>query len=528
MFEPRPARASVILRLAATLVSACLFTACFPPLHLRALAWVALVPLLLALRASRPLPAAELALLWAMVMACGLTDWLPPAIADYYDQPLWLGIGLFLAATATMIAIYFAAFGAYCSFTRRGSRWTWPLLAAAAWVSAEFACSRMLTGNPWGLLGYTQAGLGPDEYSGYGALALRLLQSADLGGVYLSSFVILAANAALAQAWQSRLEQRGNAAKACLLSAALMAVAIGYGQWRLTQRFAEEATEIAVVQGNLDLGYRWRSSHYGKNLDSYLELTSQALRDSDIDLVFWPENAMTFFVDRRQDFRWTIAEVTQPAGVQLVAGGPRYQQRQQLPTRYYNSAFVLAADGELLATYDKQHLLPFAEYFPFGSLELLRRDFGRVSEISPGPHSAPLPTVAGRAAVTICNEVMFPRIVRERMGAGAAYLLNLANDGWMRSREFAEHQLALTTLRAIEQRRFLVRASTSGPSAIVDAHGRVVIRTQPFTRAVLRGALFAGDVRSVYSRFGDIFAWTCLILTTAVILKRVAYGASSG
>lgn len=508
-------RVSAIRPVALALVSAYLFTMCFPPLHLRAVAWVALAPLLLALNTSSLRRAAVLAFVWAVVMACGLTDWLPPAISLYYEQPLWLGIALFLAATVSMIAVYFAAFGAYCSLASRRLAWTWPLAVAAGWVAAEFACSRMLTGNPWGLVGYTQAGLRPSEYSGYGALALRIVQSADLGGVYLTSFVIVAANAALAQLWQTRLFKDRSATKTCILAVSLILAAGGYGHWRLGHRFTDSASEVAIVQGNVDLGYRWRPSLYGKNLATYLDLTRTVLRDSDVALVFWPENAMTFFVDRRPDFRWTIAEVTEPAGVQLVAGGPRYAEHQQRPTSYYNSAFVLAPNGEVIATYDKQHLLPFAEYFPFGSLELLRRSFGRVSEISPGPRMAPLPTVAGQAAVTICNEVMFARIVRQRMLDGGGYLLNLANDGWMRSREFAEHQLALATLRSIEQRRFLIRTSTSGPSAIVDAHGRVTARTEPFERATLTARLAVGHSQSVYARFGDIFAWVCLVFTAA-------------
>jgi len=446
-----------------------------------------------------------------MTMACGLTDWLPPAISLYYQQPLWLGISVFVAATATMVAVYFAAFGVYCSVVGSCCRWSWPLLAAAGWVAAEFACSHMLTGNPWGLLAYTQAGLRPGEYHGYGSLALHVVQSADIGGVYLTGFIILATNATLAQLWTSSTGSNNERARACIVAASVVVSALAYGHSRIGHRFTGETTDVVIVQGNVDLGYRWRSSLYGKNLNTYLELTTQALSDDDVALVLWPENAMTFFVDRRPDFRLNIAEITQPAGVELIAGGPRYQEYENQPTDYYNSAFLLAPNGEVVAVYDKQHLLPFAEYFPFGSLELLRRNFGRVSKITPGPRAAPLPTVAGKAAVTICNEVMFPHVVDAHMRGDADYILNLANDGWMLSREFAEHQLAIATARAIEQRRFLVRVSTSGPSAIVDAHGRIVTRTEPFERTTLTGSVAVGRGRTLYARLGDTFAWLCLI-----------------
>jgi apolipoprotein N-acyltransferase len=522
--------ATTIRRVALVLLSAAMFAACFPPLHLRALAWVALVPLLLALRDASMPHAAGLGFLWAMAMACGITDWLPPAIALYYEQPLWLGIAMFLAATATMVAVHFAAFGAFYSLLGRRFVRGWPFLIAAGWVAAELGRSRLLTGNPWGLLGYTQVGIDPNEYGGYGALALSLLQGADVGGIYVTSFLLMAGNAAIVQAWWAWRGRRaltdggaelggdtatgdgaetggstgigdgaeaggstgiGDGAEAggstgigdgvvahggsdwresLQASAAvlvLIGAAVAYGGLRLQSRFdsAGASVPIAVVQANVDLGYRWQRSHYGKNLEAYLDLTRQALDESDARLVVWPENAMTFFIDRRSDFRWTIADVTEPAGIELVAGGPRYVENAGERTRYYNSAFALTPQGEVAGIYDKEHLLPFAEYFPFGSIELLRRNFGRVAELTSGERIAPLPTMAGPAAVTICNEVMFPRIVRERVRQGASYILNLANDGWMRSHEFAEHQLALAAVRAVEFRRPLVRASTSGPSA---------------------------------------------------------------
>ncbi len=509
------------------LLSAAAYALCFPPAAIRPLAWVTLVPLIAVATRETPLRAALWGYLWAVAMAIGITDWLPPAIALYYEQPLWLGVLLFLAATAVMVAVHYALFAAYCSAAYRRYPRAWPGLVAAAWVLAEFARCRLLSGNPWGLFGNTQIATTVDAYDGYGAFALRLVQTADLGGIYTTSFVLCLVNAAIVAAW--RAESRA-AARAPVVAALVVVLLLGiYGHVRVAEYSAARpdavATRVSVAQANLDLGYRWDQAHYGKNLDAYLELTERAIKEHDPELVVWPENAMTFFLDTRGDYRLTIAQIIEPAGVQLIAGGPRFEEGPAR-TDYFNSAFVLSAAGAVTGVYDKGHLLPFAEYFPFGSIELLRRPFtseeGSIAELTPGIQVDPLDTVAGSAAVAICNEIMFPDIVRHRVGDSAGYIVNLANDGWMRSREFAEHQLVLAVARAIEQRRYLVRASTSGPSAFVDPTGRIEGRTGAYEATVLNGSITRSAERTIYARFGDLFAWCCLLVVAATWLRALA------
>jgi apolipoprotein N-acyltransferase len=199
-----------------------------------------------------------------------------------------------------------------------------------------------------------------------------------------------------------------------------------------------------------------------------------------------------------------------------MAGGPRTSGNP--PPRYHNSAFLIAPDGEILARYDKERLLPFAEYFPFASVELLRREFGRVREFTPGTTPAPLPTAIGPAGVVICNEAMFPELVTARVRAGATFLVNLTNDSWLNDAQFSDQAFDMGRLRAVEQRRWLVRASTSGPSAIVDPFGRIVAQTRPFTRDTLDGTIQPSAALTLYARVGDAFAIGCAAVTLAGVL----------
>jgi apolipoprotein N-acyltransferase len=126
--------------------------------------------------------------------------------------------------------------------------------------------------------------------------------------------------------------------------------------------------------------------------------------------------------------------------------------------------------------------------------------------------------VAGDAGVVICNEALFPEIVGARVNTGAEVLVNLSNDSWLLDPQFAAQALDATRLRAVEQRRWIVRASTSGPSALIDPHGRVRGATEPFSRATVAGTIAARRSLSVYGRVGDAFALACLVATVAVLV----------
>ena len=123
----------------------------------------------------------------------------------------------------------------------------------------------------------------------------------------------------------------------------------------------------------------------------------------------------------------------------------------------------------------------------------------------------PLETGIGLVGVLICNEAMLPEVAGDRVRAGAEVLISPSNDSWIRGRAFAEHMLAVVGLRAIEQRRYLIRASTAGPSAVVDPWGRVTARTDVGSAGAMRGFVRAEQGTTPYGGVGDAFAGLCLI-----------------
>lgn len=506
------------LSLLAVIGSGAAYGWCFPPLRIKLLAWIVLVPLFVVIRLNSLPRVALLGMVFAVAATCATVDWLPSAVATYYGQPAVVGWGLFAAVTLLMVVPHLAAFAVCCKLL--GSRYCllFPVLAGAAWVMAEFDRSRLLTGNPWVLLGYSQVGVDP------------VVEIADLAGVYGVSFVIATVNAALAECCLARLVDRRalrRVAQYLAISATVLVLALAYGHLRIAAiaRWQQPSAPIrvAIIQGNLDLGSQWRAEFYGENLATYLRLTIEELRKSEAPLVVWPENAMSFFLESEPLYQEAIGHALTPFRAQLIAGGPYV--RSSAPAEFYNSAFVISPAGRVVARYDKEHLLPFGEYFPFPHLDFLRRSFRRVREFTPGSPGAALPTVAGPAGVLICNELLFPEIARARVAAGASYLLNLSNDTWINSRKFSAIAFDIGVLRAVEERRYLVRASTSGPSAIVDHLGRVVTQSGQFTREVLAGLVRPNTTRTVYSRVGDVFAVGCVgVVVLALALCLVGVG----
>lgn len=500
--------------LVATVVSGILYALAFPPLRWRALSWIALVPLLLALRDASWRRRLGLGVLWTLVSGWSVGTWMATAVATYFDQPLVVGIAIFLIVTLGMAAPYYAAFAvAYGRLARAGA--AVPLLTGAAWAAAELARGRLLNGtlgyvgnSPWATLGYAQAGVP------------SVVQFASVAGVYGVSFVVAAVNGAVAELLVALIGGRPitRAARIGAASAFGVAAAVVAGGALVvatsTPPPAAPATTIAIVQGNVGAAVRWSAEGPSRTLETYQRLTRELFATATPDVVFWPEAALTTFVEQEELHRRALASLV-GAKTELVFGAPRAGSPGG-GAPFTNSVYVLGADGTLAARYDKEFLLPFMEYFPL-RVDFVRRHFGRVREFSPGAPTPPLPTRAGAAGVLVCNEAFLPHVAAARVAAGAAYLLNPSNDSWVPNAGFAWHQFDIAAMRAVEERRYLVRVSDSGPSGVIDPWGRVVAHTEALERATLTATIAPRSARSVYGAVGDAFGLACALAVGAAL-----------
>jgi apolipoprotein N-acyltransferase len=502
-----------LLAFALTALSCGLYALAFPPHSLRPAAWFALAPFFLALARVGRGAGLFLAWFWAVFASSFVADALPVAIETYFQQPRLASLAFAVFVWSVTGSLYYMGFAWVFRGLQRGGPLARPVLLGAAWAVFEWMRGRLLTGsgffvgNPWALVAYSQVGWH------------ELVQIASLTGVYGISFLIASVNAA----WLELLPRVGSPLRARLVAlatpAALVAVSLGFGEWSLRSADDAEtpAIPVAIVQGNVEIGSVWRSDYYGRNLEVYLGLTARALAERPA-LVLWPESALSFFLEEEPLYQGAIARLLAAGDVELVVGGPRRVLNGDDVETYANSVFLMQPDGRITGRYDKRYLVPFAEFFPLRSLDFLRRRFERVRVFGPGAELPPLPTRAGPAGVLVCNEAMLPEAARERVREGAEILFVPSNDTWIDDPDWAALMFDLVSLRAVEQRRYLVRASSSGPSAIVDPFGRVLAKSEPMTQATLFGHVAPRAELSAYARLGDAFSALAALAVAGALL----------
>jgi apolipoprotein N-acyltransferase len=475
-------------RVALILLSASAYSACFPPLGWRWLAWIALAPGFAAIvAAAGAVEGALLGALWGVALSAGTAWWLPAMIAAYFESSLALGwVGLLVVAIAHAAVAYGAA-GAWIAWTGR-ARAVGPIGIAAAWSSAELARTDVL-GNPWAIAGYSQV----DTPS--------TLQLADLAGVLGVGFVVLAVNAALTAlacpAARGRRMRTSLALIGCLVVGTL-----AYGRLRLADasRDTRASLTVGIAQSGIGRDFRWRDEYRTLGVAEHLG-PSERLRGAGADLLVWPEHAVSFYVQETTPEREELAGGLARLGADVVLGAPHFAPGPDGTTLYHNSIFLFR-DGRIAGRYDKRRLLPLAE------------TSGR-TPYSPGRGPGVLRAGAARLGPLVCFEAMFPSLARRAVGDGAQVLVNLTNDSWFGAEAAARQHLEMAAVRAVETRRPLVRAAATGYSAVADAWGRIVARTG-FGRAdTLLAAVEPRDDLTAYAGYGDAPAAALLLIVVA-------------
>jgi len=480
------------LRILACCASAALYAALFPPLVLGWLSPLALAPYLWAVAGQPVGRAAALGALWAMVATAGVAWWLPDMLAGYFGLPPGLGLLGLVGVGLLSVAPVQAAFAAWVAWRTRAAPIP-PLAVGAAWALAEAARSHAPIANPVGLLAY-------------GALDTPLAQLADVAGPFGLGALLAASAAAVAEplrrdpgrAARTRAASSGRHDAARLAGAALaLAAACAYGAWRLAAPpAAGEPVRVALVQAAVARPPGWDRAASGGHLARHLALTREAVGDAPA-LVLWPEFAVDFYLQEAGSKRSLLRRALAEHGAFLLTGASRYEVREG-DVAYRNTVYLLGPDGDVLGRHDKTRLMPFAEYGPLG--DTLRAE---TALYEPGDTLQPLEGPMARLGVLICGESLFPAVARRLAASGAELLVNPSNDHWFGTEAGAEQQLRAARLRAIENRRWLLRPTSTGYSAIVDAQGRVRSRSGFGTTEVLSAEVRRGHGRTPAQDLGE-------------------------
>jgi apolipoprotein N-acyltransferase len=504
------------------LLSSVLLTAAFPRTGWFWAGWVALIPLLLALRDVTAKDAFRLGWISGMAHTVGLIYWLVHTMSAYGHLPLYLSIGVLLLFSA-YLSLYPALF---CALVIRIGRTPARTLATAPllWAALEYLRSFVLTGFTWGYLGHSQYRW------------LTLIQSADLWGVYGLSALIVFANVALflltlyrsGKAWQGAPVSKTLAWRGLVASALCLMATLGYGHIRLGQieRLANEAPKlkIGLIQGNIPQAEKWDPAFQISSTKTYVQLSRQ-LAPQKPDLIVWPETATPFYLFHNQALTRMVQRGIRSTGCAFVIGSPTVQKEDD-HLAYFNSAYLLNSAGETIGRYDKAHLVPFGEYVPLRKwLPFIGKMVAQVGDFKAGPPGGILVYDGHRIGPLICYDGIFPNLARAAVNNGADLLVNLTNDAWYGVTSAPFQHLTQYVFRAVETRRSLVRATNTGISGFIEPSGRIVGTTPLFETAVRIQSVPCLTNRTPYVRLGDTFAIFCLIaigaLVTAPWLRRI-------
>ena len=466
-----------------------------PKAGLFPLAWVGLLPWFWALKRGERAFFAGLLAGFSYFMV--LLYWLVPVMEHYGGLP-WPAAWGALA----LLSFYLSLYWGLASFLIQRARllegeWS-GVLISAVFVAGEFLRGKLFYGFPWGFLGVSQARL------------LPLIQVADLGGVYAVSFLVVLANVGLFLLWERRF--RGG-----FLAWGLIFLALIYGFYRLQSTWPEiKSNNFGLIQGNFPQDIKWSPGLKKETLRRYLNLSEKALKCG-AEVILWPETALPWFFPDDQ-LSEEVLQWSTKFGVPLVVGAPRLGVSGE-KIKVYNSLFLIN-EGQIVAIYDKQHLVPFGEFIPLEDYFPFVRTFAvAAGDFSPGPNGRPLPLGSEeKLGPLICFESTFPSLARRQVRAGASILFVATNDAWFGRSAGPYQHFDQAVFRAVETRRYVVRVANTGISGVIDPYGRILLAT-PLEKSLAPCAK-AGHLSyfSYYTRLGDLWAGFCVLITLALTI----------
>lgn len=503
-----PARGKT-LNLRATLIlcalSGALLAACFPALGLWPLAWMALVPWLVALRLTGAGAALLGSSLGGFVFYGILLYWLA-----LFGWTVW-------ALSCIVLSFSLLAWGLAARWIGRLGASARIFGVAVLWCGLEWARGLGQFGFTWGWLGYSQSP------------ALELLPVARLAGTLGLSFLIVLVNAALAELVVS-FAHEGRPFRPALRTAAILALAalafLGARKWMARQGDLQgPGLRVAIVQGSAHGPLRAENvnvpltrEEMQRARDAYQTLTAKAT-GARPSLVVWPESVLTGAPERDPPVAEWVARVTRASGAWLLAGGPYYDEAG----RQFNSAYLYAPSGNLVARYDKVQLVPFGEYVPGRErLPFLDHYNVRDTDFSPGAVHRLLQAGTVSLGPMICFESIFPQISWDLVRKDAQVLVIITNDAWFGHTAAAAQHRQIAALRAVETNRWIIRAASTGSSCFIAPDGRIVSQTGLFEKAVLSQEIRLAAEKSGAESPGLLFAWVMLFLSTAYLIAPTA------
>ncbi|MGA7616955.1 MAG: apolipoprotein N-acyltransferase [Thermoanaerobaculia bacterium] len=497
------------VRFLSAMLGGVLIAVSFPDYNLAPLIFVAFVPLILAaVTASGKLEAFFLGSAGYTVTWLINVPWVITVMSKYGGLPYPTGVALFVAMSI-VLGLYGGLFTLFVHLIRPGEAIRWWFVIPFVWAAVEFGRTFLLTGFPWNLIAAAAVDLRP------------IVQVAPVFGPYGIGAMIVLFSTLLA--WIVLVSAPGG--KKIVVIGGLLV--FGLLWWttgivlidRENFRILDEKTyTAALLQPNIPETMKWDE---GQTLSIFMTMTEMtdaaAKAKPKPDVIIWPESTVPVVYMTTPMLRDYVESISRLEGIDVILGSVAEDPRD--PDKLWNSAYIVTV-GTTRGRYDKIRLVPFGEYVPLRKMLFFARKLVHaVGNFQFGSNDRPL---KGKFSYgpAICYEVVYPQITAQQVRNGADVLVTITNDGWFGETAAPRQHLNNARLRAIEDNRYLLRAATSGISAVVDPTGKIV-QELPVGRKGTIMATFAPRHRlTAYVRFGDWFAILAAVLAVAAAVVR--------
>lgn len=474
------------------------------------LAWIFLVPLLLAHERLGEKAVFFSTFLAAFLFYGGSLYWLVFAMKNFGGLGFLESVGVLL-----LILIIFSSLAALgLRLARTVSRRTGIPYFLALALFLELADMVLFAfpvgGFPWSIPAYSQG-----HYLNY-------FQWIDLTGVLGLNLIIYLVNGLVFEVihYLFKAHQRERALNRAVIIFILTMLSV-FGSLQRSRTLEKgppnAGMTVALLQGNIAQDMKWNPRLAMSNLQTYEDLTAKAAAQG-ATLAVWPETAYPLTLDLSDLNRAPLV----PAGslaLPVLAGAVSELGSDLEDPLLYNSAFLSGTNARVLALYHKRHLVPFGEYVPGKRfLWFARRLTQSVGDFSPGVEPNVLDHAGLRLGVLICFEDLFPDLARTVVAGGANVLVNITNDAWYGNTSAQYQHLVLSQFRALENRRYLLRATNTGLTAFIDARGEILARLDPFEADLLIHEVHPESRLTFYTRHGSLLPGIVIAFSLALLL----------
>lgn len=514
-----PIKKRTFLDLFLCLLSSIFLTLAFPLYNFTWMVWFGLVPLLFAIDGKKARTAFFLGWFCGVFFFLGTMYWFLYLI-NWFGWIVLPGIFILLM----YLGLYVAVFGLLVQYIEKENLIRRGVVLSAGWVALEYARGHLLTGFDWVSLGYSQQ------------QHLLLIQGADVTGVFGLSFLIVLVNIYLKEIiktmlnrnYREEIKSRKILAGFGIIVLILLISTVGYGMYRL--RHLPNATgrmKVAVVQGNVSQDEKWAQLLWPGILSKHMRLTEKVLA-AQPDLIVWPETSFPGIAEEDEVLWNQLTQFVKKIHTPLLVGAIEKDGE-----RYYNSAFLFSADGEVAERYRKIHLVPFGEFFPLRSILSPIAAMLDIGDFSRGEEYTLFKSVQDNVhpfSVLICFEDTVNALARRFSSAGSTFLINMTNDAWFGDTQASILHMQNSVFRAVENRRQLVRAANTGVSCFIDHKGKIKQgvenkdRRATFVDGVSIGTIEFYKEKTFYTKYGDVFAYLCFgCILSAILMKEMKW-----